>query len=135
VTEVTWTPVQALRPGRASPFFDALERGALLLSTNQLGEFFDPRDVVDPQGRGLVPADTTGGGRVESWSLLDEDRHADGPRSYAAIIQLDEGPWWWGRLVVPHGVEVSLHFRVRMAVAHAGASDVPSAPVPYWVPE
>ena len=84
------------RDAASSEFFDAAALGRFLLVHDlTTGEFHGPDfDTSADPGRYLrVPA--AGTGRVISWSVV---HRRDGGQIVVAIVELDEGPWWWTEL-------------------------------------
>jgi uncharacterized OB-fold protein len=95
------TPVA--RDSASAAFFDGTRRGAFLLRRRRgNGEYLDPSTVPAASDEAdLEYAPATGGARVLSWATLhggngDVD---EAIRTVIAIVELDEGPWWWAQLV------------------------------------
>lgn len=75
----------------------------------------------------VVPA--AGTGTVVSFTVQHSKPAADGSthRLTAAIVELDEGPWWWTQLVAPpEDATVGLRVRLEM-VRPEGGEAVPVA--------
>jgi uncharacterized OB-fold protein len=88
------------RDADSAAFFNGTANDQFLLIRDiTTGEFFDPTtDVsIEPSRFEYIPA--AGTGIVISWSVVHA-RSADGPtRTVVGIVQLDEGPWWWGEFI------------------------------------
>ncbi|MGW9029413.1 Zn-ribbon domain-containing OB-fold protein [Streptomyces sp. NPDC055722] len=115
------------RDSASAEFFDGTRRGVLLLRRlSSTGEYLDPSTVPTPSEEAdlaYVPA--AGGGRVVSWAALHSRREGGEPvRTVIGIVELDEGLWWWSRLV---GVDPDADlFDLRVEVDF-----VPSGPEPH----
>jgi uncharacterized OB-fold protein len=85
------------RDADSSAFFDGTAQNEFLLVHDTTTDAYrDPTaDIsVDPERYELIAA--AGTGTVISWSVV-HSRGATGPtRTVVGIVQLDEGPWWWG---------------------------------------
>lgn len=87
------------RDAATAAFFDGTARGELLLRTCADGHWSEP-DVgccttcSTPE---LSWSAASGTGRVVSWSVVHGRPRADGTasRRVVAVVELDEGPWWW----------------------------------------
>lgn len=79
-------------------FFDAADRGVLVVRRCPAGHFSGPParrcEVCGSGDLSYVPA--TGRARLVSWAVV---HHRDGGRGLPAIVELEEGPWWWTMLV------------------------------------
>jgi uncharacterized protein len=123
------------RDNSTAGFLEGTRRGEfLLVKDTQTGEILPPQfdDSIDPQRYVRVPA--AGSGSVVSWSIVH--RHlSDGlvDRLPVAIVELDEGPWWWTSLpdVDPDadlfGLRVHVAYRV---LSNSGVLES----VPYFRP-
>src|ERR1700728_2671887 len=124
-------PSFAVRRDEATAdFFDGTARGEfLLVKDTQTGEVLAPQfdPTVDPERYVRVPA--AGTGTVVSWVVVHE-RAADGPvsRRPVAIIELDEGPWWWTSITGAGADEDLFGRRVRVAFERAGDGET----IPYF---
>jgi uncharacterized OB-fold protein len=96
---MTVSPVA--RDDASAAFFDGTRAGRfLLLRDRSTGEYLDPRTPRSDDDD-LAPVPASGSGRVVSWSGVHSTPSEDGDpvRTVVAIVGLDEGPWWWCRLV------------------------------------
>ncbi|MET8516758.1 OB-fold domain-containing protein [Streptomyces sp. NPDC005077] len=91
------------RNNASADFFDGTHGGRFLLRRHRsTGEYLDARSVPPPSdGADWEHVPARGGGRVVSWATV-HGRRVDGhepSRTVVGIVELDEGPWWWCRLV------------------------------------
>ena len=89
------------RDDASAAFFDGTRAGRfLLLRDRSTGEYLDPRTPRSDDDD-LAPVPASGTGRVVSWSVVHSTPSEDGDpvRTVVAIVGLDEGLWWWCRLV------------------------------------
>jgi hypothetical protein len=72
-----------------------------------------------------------GTGAVISYTVQHSKPAADGTthRLTAAIIELDEGPWWWTQLVAPPE-EVGVGMRVRLEMVRPDGGEAVPVAVP-----
>ena len=79
-------------------FFDFAARGELLILRCPAGHHSGPRahrcEVCGADG--LEPVAACGRARLVSWAVV---HRRDGSTSTPAIVELEEGPWWWTALV------------------------------------
>ncbi len=124
-------PSFAVRRDEATAeFFDGTARGEfLLVKDTATGEVLAPQfdPTVDPERYVRVPA--AGTGTVVSWAVVHE-RAADGSvsRRPVAIVELDEGPWWWTSVTGAGPDEDLFGRRVRVAFKRAGDGET----IPYF---
>jgi len=88
-----------IRNAETKAFLDAAEHGQfLLVRSKTTGEYFEPRtDVTLDDDLEYVPA--AGTGTVVSWTIAHgRDRDGTPTQTGLGIIQLTEGPWWWGSI-------------------------------------
>lgn len=118
------------RDDATAEFFDGTARGEFLLVKDTrtgevLGPQFDP--AVDPERYVRAPA--AGTGTVVSWAVVHQ-READGSASRipVAIVELDEGPWWWTSVTGADPDEELLGRRVQVAFETVGDGEA----VPYF---
>lgn len=96
--------IRAIRRDSATAeFFDGTARGEFRLKRSRAtGEILAPQCVVDSTGAvDLEWITTKGTGRVVTWAV-SYGKPVDGvqePSDVVAIIELDEGPWWWCELL------------------------------------
>ena len=105
------------RDDATAGFFDGAARGEfLLVKDTQTGEVLAPQfdPSVDPERYVRVPA--AGTGTIVSWAVVHQ-READGSTSRlpVAIVELDEGPWWWTSVTDADPDEDLLGRRVQVA--------------------
>ncbi|OAK56367.1 Zn-ribbon domain-containing OB-fold protein [Rhodococcoides kyotonense] len=107
MTAMLSIPLTAVRrDAQTADFFDGTARGQFLLREKiSTGELFTPQTAVtDESDYRWVPA--SGRGRVISWTTV-YGRNAERevvPQHVLAVVELDEGPWWWTRLVADSDV-------------------------------
>ncbi|MFC4585230.1 Zn-ribbon domain-containing OB-fold protein [Sphaerisporangium corydalis] len=112
---MTVGPVQ--RDEATAAFFDGTARGEFLLRRcPDCGTFLSPQAEQCPEGGTdleWVPA--SGLGRVVTWSVV----HGRGvfPTVVAAVVELDEGPWWWTQVTGPGLPDDLAGLRVRVDFA------------------
>jgi len=92
------------RDGETAAFFDAAARGALLIRRCAgCATAAEPQAVTCPAcgSAELRPEEASGGATLISWTVSHPRPTGDGssPPAILAIGQLDEGPWWWAKLV------------------------------------
>ncbi|MCU1523338.1 MAG: hypothetical protein JWO18_232 [Microbacteriaceae bacterium] len=112
------------RDADSAAFFDGTARDQFLLIRDKVtGEYFDPTadTSVDPGRFELVPA--AGTGTVVSWSVV-HGKDAEGPtRTVVGIVQLDEGPWWWGEFTDVDPAQDIAAASVTIAFVNSGDGD------------
>ena len=118
------------RDSATAGFFDGTARGEfLLVKDTQTGEVLTPQfdPDVDPERYVRVPA--AGTGTVVSWAVVHQ-READGSvsRMPVAIVELDEGPWWWTSVTGGDPDEDLLGRRVQVAFETVGDGEA----IPYF---
>lgn len=87
------------RDAETEAFLDAAARAEFLLVRNTTtGEYFEPRTDTSA-APDLEYAPAAGTGTVISWTIA-HGRGRDGSptKTGLGIVQLTEGPWWWGRI-------------------------------------
>jgi hypothetical protein len=89
-------------------------------------EILAPQCVIDSAGgvefESVVAAGT---GKVVSWSVI-YGKPRDGvqtPGSVIAIVQFDEGPWWWCELLDADPDQMRADLRVEVAYVRVEGSD------------
>jgi hypothetical protein len=94
------------------------------------GEYLEPQRVIDSAGGpDLEWVAAAGTGRVVSWSVI-YGKPRDGvqtPSSVIAIVELDEGPWWWCELLdaAPAALRVDLPVEVTFVRPDESSEAVP----------
>lgn len=97
-------PGPVARNDATSAFFDGTARGEFLLALCSQGHWNRPQatrchacDSTELRG-----AAASGRARLVSWTVVHprpgRDRTAE-PSRVPAIVELEEGPWWWTQLV------------------------------------
>jgi len=126
-------PVRA--DAESAAFLEGTARGEFLIARDTTtGAYLDSKfDVdADPDRYERVPA--AGTGTVVSWSIV-HGKSAEGPvRSVVAIVELDEGPWWWTELVGVDPDADLLGVRVRAEFVATGPGEH-DATIPQFRPE
>lgn len=94
-----------VRNAETEAFLEAAEHGQfLLVRSKTTGEYFEPRtDVILDDDLEHVPA--AGTGTIVSWTIArGRDRDGAPTQTGLGIIELTEGPWWWGSIkgLTPH---------------------------------
>lgn len=86
------------RDEATATFFDSAARGELLLQRCPDGHRSSPqsRRCEVCRSPALEPVPASGSASLVSWAVV-HDR--DGTQSIAAIVELEEGPWWWTMIV------------------------------------
>jgi uncharacterized OB-fold protein len=122
------------RDSETDAFFNGTARGELLLRTCPSGHWSEPEveccttcGAVD-----LAWSASSGNGRVVSWSVVHSRPDGDRPPALRviAVVELQEGPWWWTALEdVPEPRE---GLAVRVAFSEPDTEDTEA--VPYFVP-
>jgi uncharacterized protein len=122
---VTVGPVA--RDDATAEFFDGAAAGQFLLRRCPAGHFSEPPAMActtcASAELGWVPAG--GGATLVSWTVVWERPSGDTEpeRTVLVIGELDEGPWWWSRLVgadpaiLAAGQRLRIEFR-RAAETH-----------------
>src|ERR1700689_2902436 len=118
------------RDDATAGFFDGTARGEfLLVQDTQTGEVLGPQfdTTVDPER--YVRTAAAGTGTVVSWVVVHQ-RETDGSTSRipVAIVELDEGPWWWTSVTGADPDEELLDRRVRVAFETVGDGEA----IPYF---
>ncbi|HET9078280.1 MAG TPA: OB-fold domain-containing protein [Acidimicrobiales bacterium] len=86
-------------------FFDGTARGVFLLRRcRPSGHYNRPQAVscTECGSTGFDDVPAGGGVRLVSWVVVPErprDDRPPGPAAVPAIVEFDEGPWWWSKLV------------------------------------
>jgi uncharacterized OB-fold protein len=90
------------RDAETAEFLDGTAAGEFRLRRSRVtGEFLAPQVYTDSAGSTdleWVPA--AGAGRLVSWAV-QRGKPVDGVQSIesvVAVVELDEGPWWWTEL-------------------------------------
>ncbi|MDV7089126.1 Zn-ribbon domain-containing OB-fold protein [Rhodococcus opacus] len=111
--------------GTAGEFLEAADRNVFLLKwSSATGEVLEPQASADRAGgTALEWRPAGGGGSVISWAVIP-GRPPVETRRVIAIIELDEGPWWWGQVVgVDPAGDIDLRgARVRVEFRRLGQS-------------
>ena len=118
------------RDGATAEFFDGTARGEFLLVKDTLtGEVLAPQfdATVDQERYVRIPA--AGTGTIVSWAVVHQ-RETDGSvsRNPVAIVELDEGPWWWSSVTGADPDDDLLGRRVQVAFETVGDGEA----IPYF---
>jgi uncharacterized OB-fold protein len=122
------------RDSRTADFFDGTARGELLLQTCQELHWSEP-EAASCSSCGsteLSWAASAGTGRLVTWAVVHGRANEEGVTStqVVAVVELDEGPWWWTALQdVPEPAEGML---LRVAFTTPESEDTEA--LPYFVP-
>jgi uncharacterized OB-fold protein len=98
-------PGPVARNGATAAFFDGTARGELLLMRCRPHHHWNRPQAercATCDSTELEPAPASGRARLVSWSVVHprpRDGVAPGPPSVPAIVEMEEGPWWWTQLV------------------------------------
>lgn len=113
------------RDDATAAFFDATRRGEFYLRrSNTTGEVLDPRTEQDSAGNtDLTWIAAAGTARVVSWAEVPQRVHDDTvpPSVIVAIVEFDEGPWWWTQLVGIDAGDLTIGMAVRVRFVKSGA--------------
>src|ERR1700689_3094057 len=118
------------RDDATAEFFDGTARGEfLLVQDTRTGEVLAPQFDTPLAPERYVRAPAAGPGTVVSWAVVHQ-READGSTSRipVAIVELDEGPWWWTSIAGVDPDEELLGRRVRVAFETVGDGEA----IPYF---
>ncbi|WP_219822126.1 Zn-ribbon domain-containing OB-fold protein [Streptomyces sp. Ru62] len=90
-----------VRDRDSAEFFDGTRRGVFLLRHSRTGEYLDPTTVPAlSEETGLTSVAASGTGRIVTWATVHGGGDGRAPvRTVVGIVELDEGPWWWSRIV------------------------------------
>lgn len=118
------------RDAATAEFFDGTARGEFLLVKDiQTGDFLAPQFDTSVDAERYVRVPAVGGGTIVSWAVVHE-READGSASQlpVAIVELDEGPWWWTSIAGVDTDDDLLGRRVRVVFEKIGDGET----IPYF---
>jgi uncharacterized OB-fold protein len=119
----------------SAAFLEGTARGEFLIVRDRTtGEYLDPKFDVDTDPDRYERVIAAGTGDVVTWSVV-HGKGADGPvRNVVAIVQLDEGLWWWTELVGvdPDADLLGLKVHAEFVPTGAGEHD---AVIPQFRPE
>ena len=102
---VTGRPGPVGRNEQSAFFFDGTAAGQLLLLRCDNGHWNRPQNTACAECRSseLTPAPASGRASLVSWVVVHPRPPADGsepgPPTVPAIVEFEEGPWWWTQLV------------------------------------
>jgi uncharacterized OB-fold protein len=114
-------------------FFAATDAGTFpLWRCTACGTVNGPNERSCRQCRGIagVEVAAAGGGRVVSYVIqhAKPDSAGNTHRLVVAIVELDEGPWWWTQLAGVEPAEVRVGDRVRLEMVRPeGGHAIPVA--------
>jgi uncharacterized OB-fold protein len=122
------------RDSRTADFFDGTARGELLLRTCPAGHWSEPEAAScstcgSPE---LSWTASAGRARLVTWSVVHGRANEEGVASsqVIAVVELDEGPWWWTAL--QEVAEPAEGMPLRVAFTTPESEDTES--LPYFVP-
>jgi hypothetical protein len=101
----TARPGPVARSEESAAFFDGTAEGRFLLVQCEHGHWNRPqaRACAECGSRDLHPEPSAGRATLVSWVVVhprpSDDGSTSGLPSVPAIVELEEGPWWWTQLV------------------------------------
>ena len=115
------------RDPETAEFLDGTAAGEFRLRRSRTtGEYLAPQEYADSTGSTdleWVPA--AGAGRLVSWAV-QRGKPVDGIQpveSVVAIVELDEGPWWWTELLDAEPAELREGLSVHVEFVKPDGSD------------
>jgi uncharacterized OB-fold protein len=120
-----------VRDDATAAFFDGAREGKFLLRRcRQCGTASEPQNEMCPAcaSTDLAWEAAGGGARVASWAVT-HSRTPGHPPTILVVAELDEGPWWWTRLIDADPAEISDGQRLEVAFERA---DDDHEPVPVF---
>ncbi|AJE80398.1 hypothetical protein SLNWT_0022 [Streptomyces albus] len=111
--------------GLTGQFLEAADQGVFLIKRGPSGRALEPMRQTCPDtgstDLGWEPAG--GGARLVSWTVAGSGQAA----AVLAIGELDEGPWWWARIVDADPAALAAGQRLRIVFRRAaeGAQAIP----------
>jgi uncharacterized OB-fold protein len=124
--------IRAMRRDAATAeFFDGTAVGEFRLKRSRTtGEILAPQCLTDSAGSAdLEWINAAGTGRVVSWAVsygkaVDGVQH---PSAVVAIVELDEGPWWWCELLDadPDAMQVGMPVTAAFVRPEESAETIP----------
>lgn len=128
--------VPVARDATTAEFFDGTARGQFLIrQCVACGHFSRPqaRQCSACGGADLRWQPSSGRARLVSWAVVPgrprPDREPDPAPTIVAIAELDEGPWWWSKLVGADADSLTEGRRLRFAFERAGGDADEAVPV------
>ena len=120
------------RDDRTAKFLDGTAAGQFLLRQCGACQRISAPQALQCEHCGATELSwqpAAGGASVVSWAVTHTKPDADGATETEVIViaELDEGPWWWSRVMdaAPGDVTVGTRLRVDFARADAEAEWVP----------
>src|SRR5947209_8558407 len=119
------------RDASTAEFFDGTAVGEFRLKRSRTtGEILAPQCLTDSAGSAdLEWINAAGTGRVVSWAVsygkaVDGVQH---PSAVVAIVELDEGPWWWCELLDadPDAMQVGMPVTAAFVRPEESAETIP----------
>lgn len=97
-------PGPVARNDATAPFFDGTARGEFLLLRCPQGHWNRPQAerCAKCDSDELRPEPSSGRARLVTWAVVHPRPAADGeagPPAVPAVVELEEGPWWWSQIV------------------------------------
>ncbi len=117
------------RDEATAEFFDGAAAGQFLLRCCPDGHHSEPAAVQCTTCGSLrlrwVPA--SGGATLVSWAVIRDkpDPDAEPAAAVLVIAELDEGPWWWSRLVDADPASLAVGTRLAISFLPGGSEQVP----------
>ena len=118
-------------------FFDGTAQGRFLLRCCRPGSHYNrPQATVCSQCGSADLGDVEAGGGVSlvSWAVIPDrprDDRPAGPPNIAAIVEFDEGPWWWSKVVGADPADLEEGQRLRIVFERAEGGEA----VPVFTPD
>jgi uncharacterized protein len=117
------------RDEATAEFFDATAAGQFLLRRCPDGHYSEPA-VAQCTTCGAADLDwapAAGGASLVSWTVIWPKAGAAAEPVVLVIAELDEGPWWWSRLIGadPAGLAVGARLAIGFQAADAEHESVP----------
>ena len=118
------------RDEATAAFFDGTARGELLLFRCPAGHFSPPyaQQCDTCASVDLLSVAAAGGATVVSRSVA---HRRGGDRDVLVVAELDEGPWWWSKVIGAEPEQVAAGARLTVAFERA---DEESEAVPVFRP-
>jgi uncharacterized OB-fold protein len=111
-----------VRDDATAEFFDGTIEGKFLLRRcRHCDTASEPQNEMCPAcaSTDLAWEAAGGGARVASWAVT-HSRTAGEPPTILVIAELDEGPWWWTRIIDADPADISDGQRLQVAFERNG---------------
>lgn len=128
-------PGPVARNEATSVFFDGTAGGQFLLKRCPDGHWNRPQALLCTEcgSQDLTAEAAAGTARLVSWAVVHPRPGAPGESAgpaVPAIVELDEGPWWWSQIVGVDPAELRDGLRLRVVFERPEGSEV----VPVFAP-